>query len=95
MIKRALERAHVARGGRRRATTTCQPAPAATSTTAGPRAGCLRAGLLLSCRLLLLRFGPRALGLDFSRLELGCDQRVVLRAQVDLVGVLGGDRAFG
>ena len=44
---------------------------------------------------LLGGFGLGALGLDFGGLELGGDQRVVLGAQVDLVGIIGRGRRLG
>src|SRR5438128_3965982 len=95
VVEGALERAHVAPGACPRATS--QRAPSAPAATASARAGRLRSRLVLLLArrgLLLLRFGERALGLDFRGLELGRDERVVLGAQVDLVGVLGGDRAL-
>src|SRR4051812_40467457 len=65
-------------------------APSTTAATPGAWAGRLLVVVLglglarLRCLLLSLRLG--AFGLKLRGLELGCDQRIVLGAQVDLVG---------
>ena len=74
-------------------------AAAPSAAAAGARARGVVLVVVLGARLarlrgLLLGLRLRALGLEFGGLELGGDQRVVLGAQVDLLGVVGGGRAL-
>src|SRR5664280_1528541 len=89
VIERALQRAGAA--GARAGPEHLASAPS--TAAAGARTGRILVvllGLALG-RLggLLLGFGLGTFGLQLRCLELGCDQCIVLSAQVDLVGILG------
>src|SRR5262249_30326358 len=80
-------------------------APPASPATSPPRPGRTLALLVLGFLILGLRFGPRfgprfglglrPLGLDFGRLQLGRNERVVLSPQIDVLGIVRREGALG
>ncbi len=87
VIEGALERRAVAGG------------PAAAATTTAARTGARAVGLRLLVGVLCVTrqrgLGAGALGVCFGCFELGGDQRVVLGAKVDLLGVVRSGGALG
>jgi hypothetical protein len=68
------------------------PASAAPATTAPPFGPTLGVLILIGAIAVLGRLGAGALGLGFGGFELRGDQRVILGAEVDLLGVVANGR---